>query len=146
MSFSSPEFFDNTIKKFQIGFLEDNRHDNLVDLNDVLFDEICRNEDDILQSCYQGLPLGYKLCLNVFVDYIGEWQFAIKLKLVECVINVGVKKNVIYIFDIVDVNTPDFLEEELWDENEECWKIQQINELCELTTSELIIFLLGSRK
>lgn len=139
---SKLEVLENMKKKFRIGtILLDDLNSSDDDIVDTVLDEVEISEEDILQVCHQSLPLGHIVCLTLCARFFGEWQFDIRLKLKQCTSNVGVESHVEYLFDLISISTPVYTGE-LWDAENDCSKIDFVNELLELPKYDLIATLL----
>jgi len=101
-------FLENENKALRIGAYIGIFDDDLLDMLDAIDDEIEKHKEDILQVCYQSMPVGSEVKLHVRVDYYGEWQITICLKLTSHVVNVGVEDHVEYSFDVNHIGRPNY--------------------------------------
>lgn len=149
MSFLTPEIFNKAVKRVTLkGISVDSVRmpERIKDkLLYLLNGEVQRQDDVILKTCSFGLPLGYSVRLNVDVEYFGDWDFEIDLKLVDCIIRSCDRLHIEYVFELADIWGPEYATAEPWDDEMNCYKNPEINVLLELPVMELIVNLLNSK-
>jgi len=143
MNFLTPELFKKACKKVSVKSIAINNQDFPEHLQSKLLHliqgEILLQDDVLLKACSMGLPIGFTVRLESSVDFYGDWDFSVDLKLVGCVVDMNSGLGLNYHFEISYLWLPEYFEDKYWDENKGAYTIPKLNELYELTAIEMII-------
>lgn len=147
MNFLTPELFEKASKTVRVINVSINDQDYSEYLHNKLLSsiqgEILLRDDVILKACKLGLPIGYTVRLESYIDFYGVWDYSVDLKLVGCVVSVNSGLELEYQFEVTSTGLPEYFEDKYWNDDKQMYTIPKLNEIFALPTMiEMLIELL----